>query len=198
VSKLKKVFANYIDIKAIITSFVDNIVKWIIAGVVVVIGIIALVLKKHLTNDINIPYWLLYLLIIFSLLFIPILRILYLKYYKTQLSPYIHYTRDIFEDVLYEWEYDDKEPTQLMKLCPDDYTQLLVREDILEGVNPHTVREVWYCPNCIKQYDEYLPSTGLTLKTKRIIQRNIVSGEWKNRVKKIETFLKGKNKCKSA
>ena len=128
-----------------------------------------------LIYTIPIPLWLLAILIIVSL---GSLIFFFIAWIQSKMQPpWIEYTEDIFEGIVWRWEYSGKNPTNYSPYCPNDDTKLDTDER-QERFGP--TAKCFICDTCRRRWGPYSGSfNDYKDRIYRQIDRKIRNRKWK-------------------
>lgn len=151
--KLKKFLSNpwvygsgVTLIGALALRFVDRYLGTkIIKSVINYVKSLLINIFNFFTIKVSISLWILILLIVIVIIFVIIPFIFRLIFLLKKAEPpfYLNYTEDIFDGVLYKWEYIDRRIENIDAFCPTCKCRLI---DRLTSK---------YCPSC-KSYFSYV------------------------------------------
>lgn len=155
-------------------SMLGSIIKWL--------GSVVISVWKHLRLSAQVPYGLLYLLILLLLFLLhKFIRNMVQKPAsdKGPIDPYFHYRVDLFFGIKWRWQYQGKfdlSPWRLAAFCP--ICDLQINWDH----SPYS-SFIFYCQQCEKSYEisksNHRSYSELEDYLCREIQRRIRTGEWK-------------------
>ena len=173
-----KVIASVIAglLLAAIFYFIPKLFQWFVRAF--------LLIWNHLTSSTHIPNWLLWLLVIFSLItVVRRIRIL-LKREVNNEPTFRMYTQDSFEGMTWRWSYDVYDRlTDLSPYCPNCDALLVHIKEPYQLARASSVR--FYCESCKQESAEIRGGDRKYANSmiERLIDRKIRNGEWERLIK---------------
>lgn len=161
----------------VIAAGILSFISWIFGAW----GVITVWLKTvcdSLICQISIPLWLLAILVVVSSCSIIFFIITWIKSKKQ--PSWMAYTEDIFDEILWRWEYSGKNPENLSPHCPDDDTVLdypTGRRSLPDLMKEYTT--IFICKTCDKPLTLEGTYKDIEEKICRQIIGNIRNGKWK-------------------
>lgn len=183
-----KVVAGVVSglILAAIFFAVPKLFEWIIS----ILGW----LWQHFISSVNIPTWLLWVLLILA---VPTLvRVLKssLKKAENGEPTFRMYRQDLFEGITWRWSYDySGSPVNVVPFCPICDSQLVYVKENQFSLRP-TLSVPFYCERC-KQERARIEGGNESYAVsmiERFIERNIRNGEWKHAIRRND-LIEGAN-----
>lgn len=164
-------------IASLIAAVILSFFGWILGSW----GFVLVCLKSFwdfLIYPISIPVWLLAILVIISLGYVIISLVALLK--SISKPPWIEYTKDIFDGIVWRWEYSGKNPCKFYPYCPKDDTKFAINEPS-QWFEPTTI---FICDTCRCKWGPFQGSfDNHQSKISRLVDRKIKNEVWKQIVK---------------
>jgi len=139
----------------------------------------------YFSSGINIPHWLLWLLIVLSLITLSRLIAPLLKRDSNDEPDFRRYTQDSFEGVIWRWSYDRHDtPINILPFCPYCDAMLVHVKQPFNFSGSASVS--FYCESCkqvraeIEGGDRHYAISMI----ERFIDRKLRNGEWKGLIRR--------------